>query len=162
MTARCALAAVALAIGFPMDVGLTAAQSAAGASVAQGQTRAMGKPFSGYFSVTSARDLPGERQFGALYAVLDGKGKIRINATFEGLTSAATTAYLHRGADGQRGPRLVEFTVTKATGGIVKGDITLTPADIADLQKGLYYVEIATEKTPDGEVRGWIAPGMLK
>lgn len=162
MTIRLALAAVALATSFPMCIDLVAAQSAAGATVAQGKTRAFGRPFAGHFAVTTARDLPIEREFGSLYAVLDGKGKIGINGTFERLTSAATAANLHRGVDGQRGPRVAALTVSKGANGVVKGDITLTPAEIADLQKGLYYVEILTERAADGEVRGWLLSGFLK
>jgi hypothetical protein len=162
MSIRLALAAVALATSLPAGIDLAAAQSAAGAPVAQGKTRPYGRPFAGYFGVTSARDTPVEKQFGTLYAVLDGKGKIGINGTFEGLTSPATAAYLHKGANGQRGPRVMQMTVSKRTSGVVKGDIVLTPDDIADLQKGLYYVEIATEKSADGEVRGWLVQGFLK
>jgi CHRD domain len=162
MTVRLVLAVVALATSLPTGIDPAAAQSSAGAPVAQGKTRAYGRPFAGYFGVVTARDTPVEKQFGTLYAVLDYKGKIGINGTFEGLTSPATAAYLHKGTDGQRGPRVMEMTVSKRAHGVVKGDITLTEAEIADLQKGLYYVEIATEKAADGEVRGWLVQGFLK
>ena len=123
-------------------VDLVAAQSTAGASVAQGNTRAMGKPFSERLSTTTSRDAPRESQFGTLYAVLDGKGKGAINGAFEKLASPATAAHFHRGTDGQRGPQMSALTtVTKATTGVIKGDIVLTDADIAELQKGSFYVE---------------------
>ena len=139
------------------------AQSAAGATVAKGNTRAMGKPFSGRLSAVAARDAtPPAPQLGMLYAVLDYKGKLAVNGTFEGLASAATAASFHLGKEGQRGPKVATLTVTKATGGVVKGDILLSEADIAELQKGAYYVQIETEKGRDGEVRGWLLPGMLK
>jgi hypothetical protein len=162
MTARIAITVVALATGLPLCIPSAAAQSAAGATVAEGKTRPYGRPFAGYFAATTARDAPIEKEFGSLYAVLDGKGKIGINGTFEGLTSSATAAYLHKGVDGQRGPRIMELTVSKAKHGVVKGEISLTPADIADLQKSLYYVEIVTERAADGEVRGWLQQGFLK
>ena len=91
-----------------------------------------------------------------------GKGKLAINGTFQQLTSPATAAYFHRGADGQRGPRVATLMVTKGATGVIKGDVMLTADDIAELQKGVYYVEIATEKAADGEVRGWLRSGMLK
>jgi hypothetical protein len=97
-----------------------------------------------------------------LYAVLDGKGKLAINGTFERLTSSAVSAVFRRGVDGQRGPEFAKLTVTNGTSGLLKGDVMLTPEDIADLQKGLFYVEIATEKAAEGEVRGWLISGMLK
>src|SRR5262245_33200553 len=99
MTVRIAITLVALAIGLPLCIHPAAAQSAAGAVVAEGKTRPYGRPFAGYFGATTARDAPIEKEFGTLYAVLDGKGKIGINGTFEGLTSPATSAYLHKGVD---------------------------------------------------------------
>lgn len=52
--------------------------------------------------------------------------------------------------------------MTKALTGVIKGDIMLTEADIAELQKGSFYVEVATENGVNNEVRGWLLPGMLK
>jgi len=162
MTNRYVVPAVIIATGIPLFAAVAAAQSTAGATVAQGNTRAMGRPFSGRLSTTTSRDAPRESQFGMLYAVLDGKGKLAINGTFERLASPATAAHFHRGTDGQRGPQVGALTtVTKATTGVIKGDIVLTEADIAELQKGSFYVEIVTENPADG-VRGWLLSGMLK
>ena len=71
-------------------------------------------------------------------------------------------AHFHRGSDGQRGPKIGDLTVTKAATGVIKGDIMLTEADIAELQKGSFYVEVVTEKGANNEIRGWLLPGMLK
>jgi hypothetical protein len=155
-------AALVIVAGIPGWTGVAAAQSSAGATVATGETRPMGRPFSGRLSATTSRDAPPAAQVGMLYAVLDGKGKLAINGTFQQLTSPATAAYFHRGADGQRGPRVATLMVTKGATGVIKGDVMLTADDIAELQKGVYYVEIATEKAADGEVRGWLLSGMLK
>ncbi len=103
MTIRLTFGIFALAASMPMCVDHAAAQSAAGAPIAEGKTRPYGRPFSGHFVATTARDEPVERDFGSIYAVLDGKGKIGINGTFEGLTSPAVAAYLHKGVDGRRG-----------------------------------------------------------
>ena len=162
MTIRDVIAVVVMATSVPMLGGGVAAQSTAGATVAQGQTRPMGRPFSGRLSTTTARDAPIDSQFGMLYAVLDGKGKLAINGTFQKLPASATAAYFHRGSDGQRGPKIGDLTVTKAATGVIKGDIMLTEADIAELQKGSFYVEVATEKGANNEIRGWLLPGMLK
>jgi hypothetical protein len=161
MAIRFALAVAALAASVSVSIDL-AAQSAAGAVVAEGKTRAYGRPFSGRFVGATTRDATVEKEYGTIYAVLDFRGKIGINGTFEGLASPAVTAYLHKGVDGQRGPRVMEMTVSKGTHGVVKGEITLSPADIAELQKNVYYIEIVTEKVPDGEVRGWINQGFPK
>lgn len=158
---RLALAAVALATSMLL-VNLAAAQSAAGAPIATGKTRAYGRPFAGYFGTVTSRDTPIEKELGSIYAVLDYKGKIGINGTFEGLASPAVSAHLHKGVDGQRGPKVMDMTVSKATRGVVKGDIILNQANIDDLQKGFYYIEIVTEKSPETDVRGWIVQGFLK
>lgn len=161
MLIRIALAVATLATSLSFAE-RAAAQSAAGAPVATGKTRAYGKPFAGNFAPITTRDTPFEKNFGSIYAVLDYKGKIGINGTFEGLESPAVAAYLHKGVDGKRGPRVMEMTVSKATRGVVKGDIVLSPANIEDLQKNVYYIEIVTQKAPDGEVRGWLVQGFLK
>ncbi len=161
MTIRCVVAVAVIAGSLPMLPDVAVAQSTAGATVAQGQTRPMGKPFSGRLSTTTTRDAAPPTGIGMLYAVLDGKGKLAINGTFSQLTSPAKAAHFHRGADGQRGPKVATLTVTSAASGVIKGDVILTPDDIAELQKSAYYVEIVTEAT-DGEVRGWLIPGMLK
>ena len=124
----------------------------------------MGRPFSGRLTTAAARDAAPAptAQFGMLYAVLDGKGKLAINGTFERLTAAASVAQVHRGVDGQRGPSVGDLTVTKGTSGVIRGDIMLTDADIAELQKGLFYVQIDTATAAEGEVRGWLLSGMLK
>ena len=142
----------------------TTAQSTAGATVAQGPTRAMGKPFSGRLTAAAARDVAPAptAQFGMLYAVLDGKGKLAINGTFERLTAPATVAHFHHGVDGQRGPSVATLTVTQGTRGVIRGDVMMTDADIAELQKGSFYVQIDTGTADEGEVRGWLLSGMLK
>jgi hypothetical protein len=162
MTIRNVLTAVVIAMGVPMLAGVASAQSTAGATVAQGQTRAMGRPFSGRLSTTTTRDGPSQTQLGMLYAVLDGKGKLAINGTFDKLPAAVTGASFHRGSDGQRGPKVGDLTVTKDATGVIKGDIVLSEADIAELQKGSFYVEMTTEKGANHEIRGWLLPGMLK
>lgn len=162
MTTPSVLAVVVIVGSLSMAGATAAAQSTAGATVAEGKTRPMGKPFSGRLSTTATRDAAPPTGIGMLYAVLDGKGKLAINGTFNQLSSPAKAAHFHRGADGQRGPKVATLTVTGATSGMIKGDVMLIPDDIAELQKSAYYIEIVTEAAADGEVRGWLIPGMLK
>jgi hypothetical protein len=164
MVTRRVLTSIVIAGIISLWANTTTAQSTAGATVAQGPTRAMGKPFSGRLTTAAARDVSPapSGQFGMLYAVLDGKGKLAINGTFEGLAAPATVAHFHHGVDGQRGPSVATLTVTKGTSGVLKGDVMLTAADIAELQKGLFYVQIDTATAAEGEVRGWLLSGMLK
>lgn len=95
---------------------------------------------------------------GSLTATLQGK-QLTIQGTFEGLRSPATTVQIHRGPKGIPGPAVVnlaDFIVTKAVKGTVSGTIELTPDQIADLRNGRLYVQIQSERAPDGNLWGWL------
>ena len=92
---------------------------------------------------------------GSATAVLTG-AKLTVNGTFDGLLSAATTANVHRGpAMGVRGPSFGVLTVSKAPKGTLSGSIDLTPEQLQALKKGQLYVQISSEKAPDGNLWGW-------
>src|SRR4051812_39703297 len=93
---------------------------------------------------------------GAVTATLTGS-KLSITGTFEGLKSAATTAQLHKSAArGVRGPKVFDLTVTKpdGTSGTLSGMFDLTPVQVTDLQSGRMYVQLHSEKAPDGNLWG--------
>jgi hypothetical protein len=96
---------------------------------------------------------------GSVSAVLTGS-KLSISGIFEGLRSPATIAQLHKGpVRGVRGPLVFDLTVTKGsdpTSGTVSGSFDLTPLQIADLEKGRLYVQLHSEKAPDGNLWGWL------
>ena len=92
---------------------------------------------------------------GSLTAVLAGR-KLTINGTFEGLRSPATVAHLHRGIRGIRGPAILDLTVSKATSGAVTGSLDLTPAQVEDLRNSRLYVQIDSERAPEGNLWGWL------
>ena len=92
---------------------------------------------------------------GAATAVLAG-AKLTVNGTFDGLLSPATTANVHRGpAMGVRGPSFGVLTVSKAPKGTLSGSIDLTPEQLQALKKGQLYIQISSEKAPDGNLWGW-------
>ena len=92
---------------------------------------------------------------GAATAVLTGT-KLAVNGTFDGLLSAATAARVHRGpVMGVRGPSFAELTVSKTPKGTVSGSIDLTPEQVQALRKGRLYLQISSEKAPDGNLWGW-------
>jgi hypothetical protein len=92
---------------------------------------------------------------GSATAVLTGT-KLAVNGTFEGLLSPATTAAVHRGpAMGVRGSSFAALTVSKAPKGTLSGTIDLTPEQMQALKKGQLYIQIASEKAPDGNLWGW-------
>jgi DNA-binding transcriptional regulator YdaS (Cro superfamily) len=98
-------------------------------------------------------DLAGS---GAASAVLSGT-KLAITGSFEGLRTAATTASLHGSvAAGVRGPAIGDLTISKATSGTITGSIELTPQQLTSLRKGGLYVQIHSEKAPDGVLWGWL------
>jgi CHRD domain len=94
---------------------------------------------------------------GSLTATLQGT-QLKIDGSFEGLRSPATTAQIHRASKGIPGPVVpgFELTVTKDVKGEISGTIALTPDQIADLRKGLWYVQIQSERAPDGNLWGWL------
>jgi hypothetical protein len=92
---------------------------------------------------------------GSLTAVLAGK-QVTISGTFEGLRSPATTAQIRRAEKGLRGAAIFDLTVSKAAKGNVSGSFELTPEQVADLRNGLWYVQIQSERAPDGNLRGWL------
>jgi len=99
---------------------------------------------------------------GTMTATLAGS-KLTVNGTFEGLKSPATTAQMHKGAvAGVRGPVVFELAATKQTSGTITGTVDLTPAQIADLEKGRLYVQLQREKAPEGNLWGWLLPQETK
>ena len=82
--------------------------------------------------------------------------KLSITGSFEGLLSPATSANLHSAmAAGVRGPIIGDLTISKAVSGSISGSIDLTPAQINSLHKGGLYIQIQSEKSPDGVLWGW-------
>ena len=94
---------------------------------------------------------------GSLTATLKGK-QLTIQGTFEGLRSPATTAQIHRAPKAIPGPAIpnLELTVTKGVEGTVSGTWELTPDQIADLRNGQWYMQIQSERAPDGNLWGWL------
>ena|ERR1700737_1989358 len=94
---------------------------------------------------------------GSVTAALSGKHLI-IAGTFDGLRSPATTAHIHRGPKGIRGPAIpdLNLTITKSVKGTLSGSVELTPEQIADLRNGRLYVQIQSERAPDGNLWGWL------
>ena len=93
---------------------------------------------------------------GSATAVLSG-AKLTVTGTFTGLRSAATAARVHRGpAMGVRGGAIGDLTVTGGVSGTIGGSIDLTPDQVQGLRKGQLYLQIASEKAPDGNLWGWL------
>lgn len=93
---------------------------------------------------------------GSASAVLAGT-KLTINGTFDGLRSPATVARVHSGlAMGVRGAAISDLTVAKATNGTISGSLDLTPEQVQGLKAGKLYIQISSEKAPEGNLWGWL------
>jgi CHRD domain len=92
---------------------------------------------------------------GTVTATLAGN-KLTVNGTAEGLRSPATVAHIHRGAPGIPGPAILDLTITNTTTPTISGTIDLTPQMVQDLKNGQLYVQLSSERAPDGNLRGWL------
>jgi CHRD domain len=91
-------------------------------------------------------------------AVLDGN-LLTVSGDFHGLKSNASTAQLYFGiVIGGLGPKAFDLTVTQGTGGAISGSFKLSAAQAAGVRSGKFYVQINSEKAPDGNLIGWLLP----
>jgi hypothetical protein len=82
---------------------------------------------------------------------------LSITGTFDGLKSPATGATLHSGrAKGVRGASVADLVVSKSVRGSLSGTVSLTPDQVKELRDGRLYIEVASEKAPEGNLWGWI------
>jgi hypothetical protein len=95
---------------------------------------------------------------GAATATLKGS-TLTISGTFEGLATNATTAKLHVGLKtGVRGPVAFDLQATPATKGTVSGSVQLNKEQLSDLAQGKLYIQLHSEKAPEGNLWGWLLP----
>ena len=94
---------------------------------------------------------------GQATAVVSGE-KLTIEGSFEGLQSPATIAQLHVGVRGVRGPSVASLTVTNATSGSIKGNVEVTRELRQALERNSVYIQIHSQKAPDGNLWGWLTP----
>jgi hypothetical protein len=95
---------------------------------------------------------------GTATATLSGT-TLALDGTYQGLVTPATTVRVYESArPGMRGTLVSEFASGGGTSGRFTGTVTLTPAQAAAFAKGLLYVQIQSEKAPDGNLWGWLTP----
>jgi CHRD domain len=92
---------------------------------------------------------------GSVSAVLTGTS-LKVSGTFDGLAGLATIAQVHRGPLGIRGPVVFDLTIANATKGTIEGTIELKPNQVEDLKRGRLYIQIHSDKAPDGNLWGWL------
>lgn len=98
---------------------------------------------------------------GTVTAVLAGN-RLTIEGKFEGLRTPATTARLHLAPRAMRGEAIGELTVSKATSGTLTGSVALNDRQREALDRLSLYIQINSEKAPEGNLWGWLTPQEVK
>ena len=94
---------------------------------------------------------------GSATASLKGS-TLTVNGTFSGLKSPATVVRVLRSAKpGMRGAPIGELKATQETSGTITGSIELTKEQADDLAAGRLYIQLHSQKAPDGNLWGWLA-----
>jgi hypothetical protein len=77
--------------------------------------------------------------------------------TYSGLSGPAMAGHIHGPAGpGKNAPVVVPLSGNLASP--IRGSKTLTPAQVASLEAGDYYINIHTAAHPPGEIRGQLMP----
>lgn len=106
------------------------------------------------FDATNRADVIGS--IGNATATLDGN-TLTVHGTFSNLKSPATTGSFRIGlAKGVPGDAIGSLTVEHAKQGAFSGTVKLTPAQLGALNRQSLYVRIDSEKSPDGNLQGWL------
>jgi hypothetical protein len=98
---------------------------------------------------------------GNVTATLNGR-RLTIDGKFEGLRSPATVARLHLAPPARRGDAFADLKVTSGTSGTITGAVDLTPDQVQALTRRSIYVQLHSEKAPEGNLWGWLMPQEIK
>lgn len=125
------------------------------------------------YSATNAADIYATRLTavaydGAMRANVQGDGHVTaslegrtltLSGDFINLPSAATNVKLYSGPGiGVPGDAIVDLIVSGQSGGTVSGTVLLSPTQLAALKSGHVYIQINSQKAPDGNLWGWLLP----
>jgi Cu/Zn superoxide dismutase len=145
-------------------LGVAIAAAAAGVCVTEAVRAASNVKVRAFTCViTSGQEAPAVNTtgFGVGFFTLNEADKtLTYSVTYHGLTGNPTGAHVHSpGVPGVDGPILFALTAPAAVDGNIAGTSSpLTPADVKNLEKGLFYVNLHTTANPGGEIRGQILP----
>ncbi len=108
-------------------------------------------------TLNAATEVPPKKSegTGTLDATLDTTTKaLTYTITYSGLTGPATMAHFHGPAlPGANAGVVVPF---KSAASGASDTVTLTDAQIADLEAGKWYTNVHTAANPSGEIRGQV------
>ena len=105
-------------------------------------------------SEVPANDSKGTGTLSATYDT--ASKKLTYSVTYKDLSGPATMAHFHGPADAKANAPVVVPAKDAGTSPI-KGEVTLTDAQAADLTGGKWYFNIHTDKVKPGEIRGQVA-----
>jgi len=93
---------------------------------------------------------------GTITATVKGT-TLAVSGTFSGLKTPATIVRVHRSPKpGMRGVVIGDLTATAGTTGTISGSIELSKEQLDDLAAGRIYVQLHSQKAPDGNLWGWL------
>ena len=101
---------------------------------------------------------------GAATATLTGR-RLTIDGTFTGLRTPATVARLHLAPRAARGEAFADLKVSTGSSGnsgTITGAIDLTPQQVQAFEKSSVYIQLHSEKAPEGNLWGWLLPQEAK
>jgi hypothetical protein len=85
--------------------------------------------------------------------------KLSWKLTYAKLTGPANAAHIHIGAKGASGNVVVPLCASTMCKSGLTGTATITPALMTAFKKHRLYVNVHTDKNPNGEIRGQLAVG---
>jgi hypothetical protein len=95
---------------------------------------------------------------GQVSASLDGR-TLTVKGDFTDLPSAATDVKLYSGPGiGVPGPAIADLQLSGQTDGTVSGTVSLSSGQFSALKRGHVYIQINSQKAPDGNLWGWLLP----
>jgi hypothetical protein len=113
-------------------------------------------------SLTGAQEVPPTASQGTGFGTVllnNALTQITVNLDWFNLTAPATVAHIHGpAAPGTNAPVIFSLSGVPAatSGAIPEQTFAITPAQVADLEAGLFYFNIHTPNFPGGEIRGQI------
>ena len=129
--------------------------------------------FGGFSSAASAADVYASRLTavaydGAIRANVQGDGHVSatlngssltVSGDFTALPSAASSVKLYSGSGiGVPGDAILDLQLSGQNQGTISGTVKLNGRQLAALKQGHVYVQLNSQKAPDGNLWGWLLP----
>lgn len=108
-------------------------------------------------TLSGAQEVPANASPGTGTATVilnDAGTQIAYTVSYSGLIGTVTASHIHKAPIGVNGGVIIGFTPPVGTqSGSFNGVAAVTPAQVADLMAGLWYVNLHTTTYPGGELR---------